>query len=287
MPHQRVVVGVDGSPLSMAAVTRAAQVASSHGYSLVVMHAFAADLPMLGFAQLTDGSAVVSSHAQHLVADGVARAHAVDPDLTVTTAIRDGYASEALVEASTAAALVVIGTMSHGVLGRGSVGAVAMQVVTHARCPVLVVGGESAGSAPASGRVVVGVDGSKPSLRALTIAFDETVRAGGSLDVLHAWEAHSATDPTLSTTSSWATYEANLEQIVEAAIATHRAEHPLVKVDYEVVRSEPVDALVDRSEGAALLVVGGRGSGGFTGLHVGSTALQLMGRSHCPLLITR
>ena len=63
MAQQRVVVGVDGSPLSMAAVTRAAQVASARGYTLHVLHAFAPDLPMLGFAQLSDGSAVVSSHA--------------------------------------------------------------------------------------------------------------------------------------------------------------------------------------------------------------------------------
>ena len=287
MAQGPVVVGVDGSPLAMAAVARAAQVASSRGLPLKVLHAFAPDLPMLGFGQLTDGSAVVSTHARRLVADGVARAHAVDPALTVTTTIRDGYASQALVDAARTASLVVVGAMGHGVLSRASVGAVAMQVVTHARCPVMVVGHETSGGAPATGRVVVGVDGSKPSLRALAVAFDEALRTGGTLDVLHAWEAHSASDPTLATTSSWSTYEANLEHIVESAIATQRAEHPDVKVDYEVVRSEPVRALVDRTEGAALLVVGSRGSGGFPGLHVGSTALRLMGRSHCPLLFTR
>ena len=85
----------------------------------------------------------------------------------------------------------------------------------------------------------------------------------------------------------WSTYEANLEKIVESAIAPRRAANPDVKVDYEVVRSEPVRALVDRTEGAALLVVGSRGSGGFPGLHVGSTALRLISRCHCPLLMTR
>ena len=199
MAQQRVVVGVDGSPLSMAAVTRAAQVASARGFSLHVLHAFAPDLPMLGFGQLSDGSEMVSNHAKRLVADGVARAHAVDPDLTVTTGIRDGYASQALVDASRSAVLVVVGAMGHGVFSRTSVGAVAMQVITHARCPVLVVGHETAGGSPASGRVVVGVDGSKSSLRALAVAFDEAARTGGTLDVLHAWEAHSASDPTLAT----------------------------------------------------------------------------------------
>jgi len=125
MTQGRVVVGVDGSPLSMAAVTRAAQVASARGFSLHVLHAFAPDLPMLGFGELSDGSAMVSNHAKRLVADGVNRAHAVDPSLEVTTGIRDGYASQALVDASRSAALVVVGAMGHGVFSRASVGAVA------------------------------------------------------------------------------------------------------------------------------------------------------------------
>ena len=56
MTQSRVVVGVDGSPLSMAAVTRAAQVASARGFSLHVLHAFAPDLPMLGFGELSEAA---------------------------------------------------------------------------------------------------------------------------------------------------------------------------------------------------------------------------------------
>ncbi|HEU5241745.1 MAG TPA: universal stress protein [Ornithinibacter sp.] len=286
MRTPRVVVGVDGSPLSMAAVTRAAQLASARGMTLQVLHAFAPDLPMMGFGEISDPS-VVSTYTRRLLADGVARAHAADPRLEVTTVSRDGYASQALVDASRTAALVAVGAMGHGVLSRASVGAVAMQVVTHARCPVLVVGHETTGPAAPDGRVVVGVDGSKPSLRALEAAFDEAVLTDASLDVVHAWEAHSPTDPTLAADSSWSAYGSNLESIVEVALAGKRAQHPDVKVDYEVVRGAPVRALVERSDGASLLVVGSRGSGGFEGLHVGSTAMQLMGRSQAPILFSR
>ena len=109
MSASRVVVGVDGSPLSMAAVSAAAQIASERGLPLHVLHAFAVDLPMLGFGELSKDSDVVSTHASRLVAQGVARAHAIDPSLTVTTAVRDGYASQALVDAARTAALVVVG----------------------------------------------------------------------------------------------------------------------------------------------------------------------------------
>jgi nucleotide-binding universal stress UspA family protein len=286
MAGSRVVVGVDGSPLSVAAVGHAARLASARGLDLVVLHAFAADLPMLGFGGGAD-RAEVDSHAQRLLSDGVARAHAVDPALTVTTLVRDGFASQALVDASRTAALLVVGAMGHGVLSRASVGAVAMQVVTHARCPVLVVGHETAPVAAEGGRVVVGVDGSKASLKALGAAFDEAALSEGSLDVVHAWEPRGAADPTLSPSSSWKSYEAELEASVDRALASRRTRHPDVKVDYEVVRGAPARALVDRSEGASVLVVGSRGAGGFQGLRVGSTALQLMGRSHAPILVVR
>ena len=54
-----------------------------------------------------------------------------------------------------------------------------------------------------------------------------------------------------------------------------------------MVTGEPVQTLLDHARDAGLLVVGSRGSGGFPGLHVGSTALRLMGRSPCPVLFTR
>ena len=124
MSASRVVVGVDGSPLSMAAVSAAAQIASERGLPLHVLHAFAVDLPMLGFGELAKDSDVVSTHADRLVTQGGARAHAIDPSLTVTTAVRDGYASQALVDAARTAALVVVGAMGHGLFSRASVGRV-------------------------------------------------------------------------------------------------------------------------------------------------------------------
>jgi nucleotide-binding universal stress UspA family protein len=282
----RVVVGVDGSPLSQTAVARAARFASDRGMTLHVLHAFATDLPMLGFGAVSDRE-VILSHGKRLVAEAAARAHAIDPDLTVTTSLRDGYASEALVAVSKRAELLAIGAMGNGVFSRASVGAVAMQVVTHARCPVLVVQHELSGRPETGGRVVVGVDGSPESLRALRVGFREAALTGGPLDVVHAWQAKSAQDPTLGPSSDWEDYVARVGSVIDAELAEARAAQPDVKVEQEVLRADPLRSLVDRSEGASLVVVGSRGSGGFPGLHVGSTALRLMGRSNCPILFTR
>ncbi|MGG5257605.1 universal stress protein [Phycicoccus avicenniae] len=286
MNQQRVVVGVDGSPLSRAAVVQAAHVASTRGMTLHVLHAFAPDLPMLGFGELTD-RAQVTEHGQHLLRDAVATAHGAHPDLTVTSALHDGYASRSLISSSHTAALVVVGVAGFGVLSRTSLGAVAMQVLTHAHCPVLVVG-HTASAAPAPGsRVVAGVDGSPASFAALRSAVREATVLGGSVDAVHAWQAAGAADPTLASASSWEDYVAGVERLVDAEVAGLRPEHPDTKVEVHVVRADPLHALVEASEGAGLVVVGSRGTGGFEGLHVGSTALRLVGRSACSVLVTR
>ncbi len=286
MSVSRVVVGVDGSANSKAAVLQASHFADSRGMTLHVLHAFAPDLPMLGFGTGNDRD-VVTEHGQTLVSNAAARAHSAHPDLTVTSSLTDGYASQALVAASRTAALVVIGATGHGILSQGSVGAVAMQVATHARCPVLVVGHGTSGAPVEGGRVVVGVDGSKESIHAAQAAFREAAIVKGPLQVVHAWQARSATDPTLTPESDWEQYTRDFEKRIDAELADERRAHPDVKVEYEVISEDPVKALVERSEGTNLMVVGARGTGGFPGLHVGSTALRLMGRSSCPVLLIR
>lgn len=286
MGTPRVVVGVDGSALSLAAVSQAAQLASSRAMTLHVLHALAPDLPMLGFDHRSDRSVVVE-HGQRLVADGAACAHAVDPELTVTTSCHDGYASEALVAASRTAALVALGAVGQGVFGLAGVGAVTMQVVTHARCPVLVVGHEPPPLPESERRVVAGVDGSPESLRAVATAFDEAALRGASLDVVHGWRARGSAVPPASTDGAWEEWVASVESAVDEALASRRAGAPDVEVEFAAVRTDPVPALTERTEGAVLLVVGSRGSGGFPGLHVGSVALGLIARSRCPMLVSR
>ncbi|QKE84475.1 universal stress protein [Arthrobacter sp. NEB 688] len=286
MNQARVVVGIDGSPLAEAAVVQAAHFASTRGMTLHVLHAFAPDLPMLGFGALADRS-VVTDHGRRLLDVAVARAHAAHPDLTVTSALHDGYASTSLVASSQTAALVVVGVAGNGLLSRAGLGAVSMQVLTHARCPVLVVGHPTSTAPVPGGRVVVGFDGSEAACGALRTGVREAGVLGGTVDAVHAWQARGAGDPTLADASSWEDYVAGVEQMVERETEALRPEHPDAKVEVHVVRDEPVHALAASSEGASLVVVGARGRGGFEGLRVGSTAMRLVSRSECPVLVSR
>jgi nucleotide-binding universal stress UspA family protein len=63
--------------------------------------------------------------------------------------------------------------------------------------------------------------------------------------------------------------------------------HPDLEVHSDVVLADPVATLVAESESAAIMVLGSRGLGGFTGILVGSTAVALVAHGHCPVAVIR
>ncbi|WP_327371847.1 universal stress protein [Streptomyces sp. NBC_01217] len=133
--------------------------------------------------------------------------------------------------------------------------------------------------------VVVGVDGSMGSLRALDWAAQEAARSRLPLRVVHAslWERYEGMRPTFDT-------ERPAEQILAehlVASAQERAHrlHAEVSVVADIQPEDPVNALVHESQEAALVVVGSRGRGRIAGMLLGSVGLALAGRSRCPVVV--
>ncbi|MEV0494406.1 universal stress protein [Streptomyces atratus] len=133
--------------------------------------------------------------------------------------------------------------------------------------------------------IVVGVDGSEGSLRALDWAAAEAARSQHPLRVVHAslWERYEGRLPTFDT-------ERPAEQILAehlVASAQERAQrlHAEVDVVADVRPEDPVKALVRESHEAALVVLGSRGRGRIAGMLLGSVSLALAGRSHCPVVV--
>lgn len=147
---------------------------------------------------------------------------------------------------------------------------------------------ENGDGAPQEGppRVVVGVDGSPGSRAALGLAFEEARARGARLEAVATWYVPAIAwgagyVPLIADPGSLADAATEqLEKTVTEVLGEHASEIRLV-----VTEGEPVPVLLERAEGAALLVVGSRGLGGFKGLALGSVSQQLSHHVRCPLLI--
>lgn len=136
------------------------------------------------------------------------------------------------------------------------------------------------GHPPAEHRIVVGVDGSEGSTRALEWAAAEAARAGAALEV------HTAYGPG-GVLATPATTERAMRRLVEQSVDHVHQVAPDVKALGVTHEGSPVTALIEASHGADLLVVGSRGRGGFTGLLLGSVSQQCAVHAHCPVVIVR
>ncbi len=137
--------------------------------------------------------------------------------------------------------------------------------------------------------LVVGVDGSACSLDAVALAAREAVLRDRPLHVVYAffW-------PFLGVPlgpSPLGPPEGGLlgetQRIVQEAVDHARQAEPSVAVTGAAVTGAATEVLIDQSRSAALVVVGDRGLGGFTGLLLGSVAVQLAAHAACPVLVVR
>jgi nucleotide-binding universal stress UspA family protein len=76
-------------------------------------------------------------------------------------------------------------------------------------------------------------------------------------------------------------------ELLADAVAAWSLKYPRVEVETTVVDGSPAWALIQASKGAALVVVGSRGHGGFTGLLLGSVSQALLRHADCPVAVAR
>ena len=133
-----VVVGVDGSPGSTAALVFAVEAAVLRGVPLVAVHAWRDVLVDPTMSPLVDWDAVESDEHEAL-AERLAGTRTDHPDLALRKLVVRDRPARALVDESRSAQLVVVGSRGRGGLQGLLLGSVSQQVLHHAHCPVAVV----------------------------------------------------------------------------------------------------------------------------------------------------
>lgn len=284
-----VVAGIDGSDTALGGVRWAADFAASQGLSLLLLHA----IPRLDwhFTSADSPAELESSSAGDAVlAAAEAAVRATHPDLAIRTAAVKGAVATVLEEASRSARLLVVGA---GAAEHRALGGHAVKIAHRTHCPLVVWRKPVATRTGKPLPVVVGVDESEHSTRALAQAFDVAAMAHAPLSVVHMWEITAAVgmgDLGGQGMMDWQLLDLlesrqrqRMDELVEPFARKYRNAH-VTKVFQDI---SPARGLTDLSREAQLVVVGSRGRGNLADSILGSVSQTVIHHAECPVLIVR
>ena len=136
---RRIVVGVDGSATSSAALEHACRRAEWSGETVVALHAWRTHAPSTDVWNSEPRALEGLAHRQVLLAESVAGMRVDHPDVVIEQEAVPVAPVRCLVDASRGATLVVVGSHGLGFFGGLLLGSVSQAVLQRAECPVVVV----------------------------------------------------------------------------------------------------------------------------------------------------
>jgi nucleotide-binding universal stress UspA family protein len=259
--RNRVVVGVDGSSSSQAAIGWALEDARLRNADVEAVYAW--QLPSLAYG----AAGFVAPSRHEIEADGRAildKALGGLPDSTdvvIRLRVCDGPPAEILQEvaAEPDVRLVVVGSRGHSAVTELLLGSVSHALTHHCPTPLVIIHQPPEGGAGPAGErwILVGVDGSPEGDTALRWAAQEARMRGSSLRVVVAWSDAKAVFPTRFPLAVGLHTAA--EDIVDRAV--DRLDAPDLSIERTVVRGRAPAVLTELACSADLLVVGRRGLG--------------------------
>ncbi|MBB5157535.1 universal stress protein [Saccharopolyspora phatthalungensis] len=294
-PTEAVVAGFDGSTESRRAVWWAALEATTRSQPLLVVHAFAVPLEELTRIHLPSEAVALEPmrNAAERTVDGMAaECRRQLPGLDVRTTVRLGHPATVLTDAAAHASVLVLGPPTLSRTRRVLLGSTAAEVVRTAHVPVVVVRGEREhvqALTPAFERIVVGVDGSECSVRAVGFAYDFAARHDSELTAVLAYteQPPDALPPNRGWRFDSDMVEAGRRELSEA-LAGWGEHYPDVAVHQNVTAVEhPAEALLTAAVDADLLVVGTHGRGVVRTALLGSVSHAVVHYAACPVAVVR
>jgi nucleotide-binding universal stress UspA family protein len=202
-------------------------------------------------------------------------------DVTVERHV--GRLVHTLVEASSDASMLVLGSRGHSRIGELVLGSVSQSAARRSRRPVVVVRKRHAADAH---RIVVGTDDSEPSRRALDFACSQASATGQEIVLLRAWkpltmpiDQRGDVPPSMSSTLL------EEEEALQKSVAEAHGRFPDLEIVGEFIATGAGQALVDASDTATLVVVGSRGRSALTETVLGSVSHHVLHQAHCPVAV--
>lgn len=275
--QDQVIVGVDGSPPSLAALDWARRYAALRATTLEAVTAWPIPARDHRPAVTTPAEARALGHAAL-----AASARPDDAPSKVWVSPVPEEPEDLLLHRSWRGQLLVLGPHSHHSVLEHLLGSTSEYLLTHAKCPVAIVHQAPEGS-PRQ-RIVVGVDGSPAAQTALGWAVRHAELTDAKVTAMIAWEwqpEYGVYPYGPDQQHQHASAEATLARAVAALPDSSRQ---LVQV--EVVRGDAADALVTAARDADLLVVGNNRPGRLAGQLLGSVGRKTASHATVPVVVT-
>jgi nucleotide-binding universal stress UspA family protein len=266
-PTGPVVVGVDGSAISLAAVDLAAEEAAALVTPLLVVH-------------VHDGGEVDPGKLREIVTVAVGRARAEHPLLAIGAELTVGDPLDVLLSRALSASLLVVGHRGRYHGGALTLGSVALKVID--RCPVPVIvhrPTDHSVDVPLPRPVLVGVPADRPAEAVVEFAFAEAALRGAPLHAMYVWSGG----------NGFAVAQEQAARRLTEALTGWAEKYPEVAVRRTVRHSlDAAVALAAASRAAQLVVVGSpQRTGGLPRALVGSVVHALVHRAGCPVAVVR
>ncbi|MFI7602392.1 universal stress protein [Actinoplanes sp. NPDC049681] len=287
MTTRAIIVATDGTASAEAAVRWAAREADRRDALLRIVYAYDWEWREARFDSGNQYVDIARQMAEAVTATGFDQARKVAPDVRIEMDTLMGHAAAQLLAAAERAELMVVGNRGRGGFASLLLGSVSQRVAVHAPCPVVVVRGRDDIT---SGPVAVGVDDSAAADHVVGTAFEAAAGRGAALAVVRAylpvvplWLTSSVPATDVAVPDQDASERDRLDQLV----APWQAKYPSVSVSTMLSHDSAAATLTGISHRAQLLVTGSHGRGVMAGAVLGSTTLQLLHHSDCPVYIAR
>jgi nucleotide-binding universal stress UspA family protein len=276
-----VLVGVDGSAASLAAVDLAVREAALRRRAVRIVYGapWANHPAWANTGPSSDLGGDLLADPQRAIRAATERA--AIGHVPVTGEVLAGDPATVLIRESTAAEILVVGHRGRGGFPELLLGSVAVKVAAHAACPVMV----TRGVPPAEGEILLGVDGSPANHAAVGFAFQEAALRGTGLLALHACTGPALTGPTDILLYDPETEQTEQDRMLTEALSGWSQKYPSVPVRRQLVADRPARALVKASGRAQLVVLGARGRGGLPGRRLGSVSHVVLHHAACPVAV--
>ncbi len=283
-----VLVCVDGSAASDAAIAWGAREAAMRDLPITLLHAVPPVIVGWPVGQLysempdwqKDKAQTVIEQAHKTLLASLGESQ---PPQTHTKMVYSSVVP-ALIDASADARMIVVGSEGLGALGRLLLGSATTGLLHHAHCPVAVIHSGEDKVPDSNAPVLVGIDGSPASEAATAMAFDEASRRGVPLIALHVW-SDVGVFPLLG--MDWREHETEGQEALAERLAGWQEQYPDVHVERLLFCDKPSHWLLEESERAQLVLVGSRGRGGFPGLLLGSVSSAVAQAARVPVIVVR